>query len=323
MVLALALVVVASRSRAALYLKISLGQTTSVLPCCGLFLATHSLAPLRLKVCAACKDCSANRSTVNETEVTHCVVGSWTDWGTCTKTCGGGFQRQFRKVLTSPQNGGSRCPALYRTASCGTAKCPHLDNSTIESVDCVVSDWSALEPCSKSCGGGVRQQYRQIEVKPAGDGARCPSLYRQFSCNLSPCDDAIETPAPLPSIETGKPCLSIPVVSGIELNQCASLPSGQPCQFTQPKGDIQCYIMCKDGHWSKPTCGQDHVIADEVLRQQASHLERREQHLDKQQLKILRAEAMVAADLDHAHRDHHHSSNALSAGAVIGKPLAT
>eukprot|EP00118_Oscarella_pearsei_P014069 m.118226 g.118226 ORF g.118226 m.118226 type:complete len:994 (+) comp37641_c0_seq9:2190-5171(+) len=51
------------------------------------------------------------------------------------------------------------------------------------SIDCVVSEWSDVSPCSSTCGWGIKRQNRVILVPPENDGLVCPArLTRSVSC---------------------------------------------------------------------------------------------------------------------------------------------
>src|SRR3569623_1507129 len=41
--------------------------------------------------------------------------------------------------------------------------------------------------CSKSCGGGVRFEYRQVTHRQAKGGQSCPALSHTIACNTQPC----------------------------------------------------------------------------------------------------------------------------------------
>lgn len=40
-----------------------------------------------------------------------CVLSNWTDWSSCSVTCGMGKAERFRNVLVESKNGGLPCPA--------------------------------------------------------------------------------------------------------------------------------------------------------------------------------------------------------------------
>jgi len=53
-----------------------------------------------------------------------CAVSAWSDWSTCSATCGGGTQTRSRTVNTPAANGGMACPALTDSQACNTNPCP-------------------------------------------------------------------------------------------------------------------------------------------------------------------------------------------------------
>ena len=52
-----------------------------------------------------------------------CVVSSWSAFGQCSASCGGGTQTQTRTVITPAANGGAACPALSQSQACNTQAC--------------------------------------------------------------------------------------------------------------------------------------------------------------------------------------------------------
>ena len=53
-----------------------------------------------------------------------CKMTSWSEWGECSKRCGGGTKKRYRSVSVAAANGGSACGSLEDTAACNTDACP-------------------------------------------------------------------------------------------------------------------------------------------------------------------------------------------------------
>jgi hypothetical protein len=103
-----------------------------------------------------------------------CVMGPWSNQGSCSANCGGGSQQQVRSVQTQPQYGGKACPATTQSISCNNQACPP--------VDCQVGGWYNATNCTSSCGYGTLVQYRNVTVQPQNGGAGCPSTSQNASC---------------------------------------------------------------------------------------------------------------------------------------------
>jgi hypothetical protein len=54
----------------------------------------------------------------------NCQVNNWSDWGSCSKTCGTGTQARTRSITVQPANGGTSCPPTYESRTCNTQACP-------------------------------------------------------------------------------------------------------------------------------------------------------------------------------------------------------
>jgi hypothetical protein len=84
----------------------------------------------------------------------HCKVSDWSDWSTCTKTCGSGDKQRTRSVITHAAHGGYTCPELKHTSDCSTKSCP---------IDCVVGTYGAFDTCDKTCGNGLHTRRRSTD----------------------------------------------------------------------------------------------------------------------------------------------------------------
>jgi hypothetical protein len=111
----------------------------------------------------------------------NCKVGSFDVWGQCSASCGGGNMVRHREITVVPHHGGAECPQLTDTQECSRTICPQ---------NCVVSDWTDVGSCSKSCDGGSQLRYRTV-VTPVGfDGMSCPPLLDTNECNTAACVSA-------------------------------------------------------------------------------------------------------------------------------------
>lgn len=107
---------------------------------------------------------------------------SWSLFGVCDKTCGGGVKKRSRSCKNpSPQYGGKDCEGLAEeTEACNVHPCP---------VDGKFSEWGPFGVCDKTCGTGLRKRTRTCtNPRPANGGKDCEGvLEEQEKCNTQPC----------------------------------------------------------------------------------------------------------------------------------------
>lgn len=104
-----------------------------------------------------CPPSSQTQSCNTQSCNVNCVVGSWGNWGSCSKSCGGGTRTRTRSVVTPQSGNGAACPSLSQSQSCNTQCC---------TVNCAVSGWSNWGSCSVTCGTGT--QARDQRRGPSG-----------------------------------------------------------------------------------------------------------------------------------------------------------
>jgi len=94
-----------------------------------------------------------------------CTLESWSEWSSCTVTCGQGQHSRTRNIAAPASNGGKDCEGITdEVAQCDTAAC-----ETTGPTDCVPGEWEDWGMCDK-CGG---QRVRSKDpVQEATHGGR-------------------------------------------------------------------------------------------------------------------------------------------------------
>ncbi|XP_067827096.1 A disintegrin and metalloproteinase with thrombospondin motifs 8-like [Heptranchias perlo] len=140
--------------------------------------------------------------------------GSWSPWGECSRTCGGGVQFSFRECSDPvPQNGGKYCEGQRtRYQSCNTQDCPNNNGKSFREEQCekynswnyeklVAVKWipkySGVSPrdrCKLFCRESGRSDFNVFEPKVI-DGTPCgpdtTSICVQGQCIKAGCDHVI------------------------------------------------------------------------------------------------------------------------------------
>jgi hypothetical protein len=114
-----------------------------------------------------------------------CVLGAWSAYTDCSRTCGStpGHRERQRAVLTQPIAGGASCGATVDWEDCnGFSQCP-------EELGCQLEGWGQWSTCDKSCVGldGVRgTQTRSRAVTPSTDACAAFST-EERECAIPDC----------------------------------------------------------------------------------------------------------------------------------------
>lgn len=107
---------------------------------------------------------------------------SWSEWDSCTVTCGGGTSKRVRECNNPlPQYGGNNCSGKFQDIKmCMENPCP---------IKGGFSDWGVWSSCSKSCGTGQRTRERSCNnPTPRFGGDNCKGLFEvSTECNAQPC----------------------------------------------------------------------------------------------------------------------------------------
>ncbi|XP_060595775.1 uncharacterized protein LOC132749879 [Ruditapes philippinarum] len=113
----------------------------------------------------------------------HGHWSTWSDWGSCSTTCGIGMQRRDRTCSNPyPARFGDHCYGDSRDDRlCVDAVCPVTDGAW--------SKWTSWSTCTASCGGGVKSHYRDCNnPMPSAGGRLCTGLQQEMTaCNQQNC----------------------------------------------------------------------------------------------------------------------------------------
>eukprot|EP00930_Biecheleria_cincta_P002679 TRINITY_DN103677_c0_g1_i1.p1 TRINITY_DN103677_c0_g1~~TRINITY_DN103677_c0_g1_i1.p1 ORF type:complete len:1181 (-),score=158.84 TRINITY_DN103677_c0_g1_i1:85-3627(-) len=114
---------------------------------------------------------------------TDCVWGPWSNLSTCSVSCGGSESTvsvSYRAVAVPAAAGGKECEGkTMRSELCGQSACP---------VDCEWSHWTTWRECSKTCGGGITDRYRNHSIVAMNGGVACEGSGRDVKhCARDPC----------------------------------------------------------------------------------------------------------------------------------------
>lgn len=109
-----------------------------------------------------------------------CEWDVWSEWDSCSLTCGGGMTARVRNILTYPQFGGAICEGQAAEMNvCNEQDCPR---------DCQWGPYGAFTECSTTCGPGIKSRSRVIVQEADPGGRNCTGEFSQeLSCNLRPC----------------------------------------------------------------------------------------------------------------------------------------
>ncbi len=160
----------------------------------------------------------------------------WSDWGSCSKTCGGGIQSRTRTYIPAKYGGIDLSlderNKISEEQACNTQGCP--TNGTF-------SEWSAWGTCSKTCGGGVQTRTRTYTPATNGgtDSSDRDKLSEEQACNTQAC--------PVTKVSSTKIMdANLHTYTLIDVKS----PNGQYRFYWQPKANYIPVYQFSSGYWN-------------------------------------------------------------------------
>ena len=112
-----------------------------------------------------------------------CAQTDFTSWSTCSRTCGTGYTRRTRNVITMRAFGGKECGATMEVLTCNTVACP---------TDCVMEPWGSWGACGKTCGWSHQLRVRSVQRSAEFGGKPCESTTGSKMCKAVECPVACD-----------------------------------------------------------------------------------------------------------------------------------
>ncbi|CAJ0567407.1 unnamed protein product, partial [Mesorhabditis spiculigera] len=143
---------------------------------CGGGYRTRSRACSRPGFCSGTDSEQETCSTEACPRITSTVSSwaGWTEWNSCSVSCGRGSQARYRKCVSPQGNIAFNCPEKnIEVRNCEAGPCSGVG---------VWATWSGWSGCSTSCGPGTMIRQRECQREPC-DG----SATERRSCNSATC----------------------------------------------------------------------------------------------------------------------------------------
>uniref|UniRef100_A0A8C1LVW9 Spondin-1 n=1 Tax=Cyprinus carpio TaxID=7962 RepID=A0A8C1LVW9_CYPCA len=116
----------------------------------------------------------------SEEEASTCMMSEWISWSPCSASCGMGMRSRERYVKQFPEDGSSCTLPTEETEKCV------VNEDCCKLYICCVR-WAEWEPCSVSCGVGMRRRERMMKME-ASDGSPCRAqLVEAEKCMMPEC----------------------------------------------------------------------------------------------------------------------------------------
>ena len=180
--------------------------------------------------------------------IVNCSWSAWSDWTSCSKTCGNGIRVKSRKVEIPAKNGGSECLGRSRqTQTCNNEACDQSSKTCTNPRGCFVTTTPTTGsitsmPCSNPRGcimttpttGSITSKSCS---NPRGCLTTTPTTSSITSKSCTNPRGCVTTTTPTTSSTASNPCNTSDQSFGIDLRRnCETETSKASC--TNPRGCI-------------------------------------------------------------------------------------
>mmetsp|Transcript_37944 Transcript_37944/g.95288 ORF Transcript_37944/g.95288 Transcript_37944/m.95288 type:complete len:1714 (+) Transcript_37944:79-5220(+) len=123
-----------------------------------------------------------------------CVMGDWSAWQLCDRTCGGGQTFRTRALASGADN--EECIGLEdKLGSVETTGC-NMHDCRLDKEPCRVAAWTEWSECSTSCGPGQQMRKRNVVAEAQAGGVACELPLRDAracpgdrgTCEVTDCE---------------------------------------------------------------------------------------------------------------------------------------
>uniref|UniRef100_A0A671KR26 Spondin-1 n=1 Tax=Sinocyclocheilus anshuiensis TaxID=1608454 RepID=A0A671KR26_9TELE len=202
----------------------------------------------------------------SEEEVSTCMMSEWISWSPCSASCGMGMRSRERYVKQFPEDGSSCTLPTEETEKC-------VVNEDCSPSSCVVTEWAEWEPCSVSCGVGMRKRERMMKME-ASDGSPCRAqLVEAEKCMMPECNEVVCMLSPWSdwgecsvSCGVGMRSRQRMLKTPVEPSLCSDeLEQVEKCML--PECPTDC-MLSEWSEWSEcnKSCGKGHMIRSRMVK---------------------------------------------------------